>query len=260
MANDVIRRRDNRKVIDSKAAGDYHTRVTNDPGNGTAKAWDSEYIRQGIPSSRRDDPSGVLVWALANIRFMTDDPITAAVDLGCGTGRNAIALASEVKRVEAVDFSAKALDIARCRPGAEAVTFLQGDVAKPLPFADDSFDLATDVFVYFHQLADTDRASYRREISRILKPGGILLISLATDNDGYYSACDTGPLTDVVSSVRLTWDPVAEVGNILMSYDQLIAEFSDLFTLHMSWIKQRHGMMHGKPYERETVGTLWGAK
>jgi SAM-dependent methyltransferase len=247
-------------VIDNKAAYSYHTHVANDLGNGTAAAWDSEYIRQGIPSSHRDDPSGVLVWALANIRFITDGAITAAVDLGCGTGRNATALASEVKRVEAIDFSAKALDIARTRSGAEAVTFLQGDVTKPLPFDDDSFDLATDIFVYFHQLADADRASYRREVNRILKPGGILLVSLATDNDGYYSACETGPLTEISSSVRLTWDPVAEVGNILMSYEQVVAEFSDLFTLQMSWTKQRHGIMHGNHYERETVGTLWVAK
>jgi SAM-dependent methyltransferase len=247
-------------VIDKKVAEDYHTHVANDPGNGSASAWDSEYVRQGIPSSRRDDPSGVLLWTLANIRFTTDDAITAAVDLGCGTGRNAIALASEVKRVEAMDFSATALDIARNRPGAEAVTFVQGDVTKPLPFEDDSFDLATDIFVYFHQLADVDRASYRREISRILKPGGILLVSLATNNDGYYSTCDIGPLTKVDSSVRLTWDPVAGVGNILLSYQQLVAEFSDLFTLQMSWIKQRHGLMHGNPYQRETVGTLWAAK
>jgi SAM-dependent methyltransferase len=234
--------------------------VANDPGNGTVSAWDSEYVRQGIPSSLRDDPSGVLLWALANIQFITGSAIASAVDLGCGTGRNAIALASEVKRVEAMDFSAEALGIARRRSGAESVNFTQGDVTKPLPFEDDSFDVATDIFVYFHQLADADRSSYRKEISRILKPGGILLVSLATVNDGYYSACDTGPLTEIVASPRLTWDPVAEVGNILMSYDELVAEFSDLFTLQMTWIKQRHGMMHGDPYNRETVGSLWVAK
>jgi SAM-dependent methyltransferase len=235
--------------------------VANDLVNGNATAaWDSEYVRQGIPSSHRDDPSSVLLWALATIPFMTDNAITAAVDLGCGTGRNAVALASEVKRVDAMDFSATALDIARRRPGANIVHFVHGDVTQRLPFEDDSFDLATDIFVYFHQLADADRAAYRREIRRILKPGGILLISLATDRDGYYSVCGTGPLAEVESSVRLTWDQAAEVGNILLSYDQIVTEFSDLFTLQMSWIKERHGMMHGKPYRRETVATLWIAK
>lgn len=232
----------------------------NDLSKGPAAAWDSEYVRQGIPSSHRDDPSGVLLWAMTNIRFLTDNTVTAAVDLGCGSGRNAIALASEVKRVDAIDFSPTALDIARHRPGSDAVTFIHGDVSKPLPFESDSFGLATDIFVYFHQLRDADRAAYRREINRILKPGGILLVSLATDNDGYYSTCDSGPLTDVESSVRLTWDPVAGVGNVLLSYSQLLAEFADLFTLQMSWIKQRHGVMHGNHFLRETAATLWVAK
>lgn len=202
----------------------------------------------------------MLLWALTNVRFLTDNTVTAAVDLGCGTGRNAIALASEIKRVDAVDFSPTALNIARRRPGSDAVTFIHGDVSKPLPFKSGSFDLATDIFVYFHQLSDADRAAYRREISRIIKPGGILLVSLATDKDGYYSACDSGPLIGVESSVRLTWDPIAGVGNVLLSYSQLVAEFADLFTLQMSWIKQRHGVMHGKPFLRETAATIWIAK
>jgi len=25
----------------------------------------------------------------------------------------------------------------------------------------------------------------------------------------------------------------------------------------MSWVKQRNGLMHGKPYRRETAATLW---
>jgi SAM-dependent methyltransferase len=209
--------------------------MANDPHCDAATAWDSEYERRGIPSSHRDGPSGVVRWALSNVPFLTDDAIAAAVDLGCGTGRNAIAL-------------------------ADAVNFIHGDVTRPLPFGDGSFDLATDVSVYFHQLADAERAACRREIRRILKPDGILLVSMATSNDGYYFACGTGPLAGIDASVRLTWDPVAGVGNILPSYDQLMAEFSDLFELRMSWLKQRNGPMHGKPYRRETAATLWAAK
>jgi len=84
-----------------------------------------------------------------------------------------------------MDFSTVALDVAHKRPSAGRINFIQGDVTKPLPFESDSFDFAADIFVYFHQLPDIDRARYRREIHRILKPGGILLISLATINDGY---------------------------------------------------------------------------
>jgi SAM-dependent methyltransferase len=224
-------------------------------------AWNKEYDRQGIPSSHRDEPSGVLRWALSNLPYLVDEPVQSAVDLGCGTGRNAIALSDAgLSKISGMDFSKTALEVARKRPGSDRVTFMQGDVTNPLPFEGDSFDLATDIFVYFHQLTDTDRARYRREIHRVLKPGGVVLISLATNNDGYYSSCSIGPLSGLDSSVRLTWDPIAEVGNILLSYSQLLAEFSDLFEFEMSWIKRKAGKMHGVAYSRETVGTLWRAK
>lgn len=224
-------------------------------------AWDREYERQGIPSSHRDEPSGVLRWALSNLPYLVNGPVRSAVDLGCGTGRNAIALSDAgVNKISAMDFSSTALEVARKRAGADRVNFLQGDVTKPLPFETGAFDLATDIFVYFHQLPDVDRARYRREIYRVLKPGGALLVSLATKNDGYYASCATGPLKDINSSVRLTWDPIAQVGNILLSYEQLFAEFSDLFEFEMSWIKRKAGQMHGVAYSRETVATLWRAK
>lgn len=109
-----------------------------------------------------------------------------------------------IARVDAMDFSVAALGVAAQRPGAEKITFVQGDVTKPLPFEDDAFDFAMDIFVYFHQLADSDRAYYRREINRVLRPGGLLLVSVATSGDGYYSSCDIGPLSGIDSSLRLT--------------------------------------------------------
>jgi len=224
-------------------------------------AWNDEYNRRGIPSSHRDEPSGVVKWALSNLPYLESHMGGSALDLGCGTGRNSLALVEAgYEHVSAMDFSSVALETARKRPGAHAVDFQQGDVTKPLPFSDNTYDLATDVFVYFHQLADRDRLHYRREIHRVLKPRGILLISLATSGDGYYSSCSTGPLDSTIASCRLTWDPVAEVGNILLAIDELRTEFSDLFDLQMTWVKQKPGVMHGTEYTRETVASLWRAK
>lgn len=224
-------------------------------------AWNDEYNRRGIPSSHRDEPSGVVKWALSNLPYVDGRAGGSALDLGCGTGRNSLALVeSGFHSVSAMDFSSVALETARKRPGAQAVDFQQGDVTKPLPFPDSAYDLATDVFVYFHQLADRDRLNYRREIHRVLKPRGILLISLATSGDGYYSSCSLGPLDPEIASCRLTWDPVAEVGNILLTFDELRAEFSDLFDLQMTWLKRKSGVMHGTEYVRETMASLWRAK
>lgn len=224
-------------------------------GRSEVHAWDAEYERQGIPSSHRDEPSGVLSWALDNIRHVARRPVERALDLGCGTGRNAMALAATGIHVTAMDFSPAALELAASRPGAELIDFIQGDVTDALPMPTGSCDLVTDIFVYFHQLSDSQRASYRSEIRRVLAPGGVVLLSLATAEDEYYAGCpslDTGELT----SVSLKWDPVAEVGNILPTEEEIVRELSADFEVVMTWRKHKHGVMHGEEFMRHTLGLI----
>jgi len=225
-----------------------------------AVAWNDEYERQGIPSSHRNDPSGVVLWALDNLPHVASRKLTTAIDLGCGTGRNSLALSSRGFSVTGIDFADRALAIARRREGAERVTFMQGDLTRPLPVATETQDLAIDVFVYFHQLGDAARKAYREEIHRVMSPGGVLLVSLAMKEDGYYASCPRLAPDEFGSSVDLRWDPEAGVGNILLTSGQLAEEFSDLFNLQITWQKSKPGRMHGKDYQRFTVATLWTPK
>ncbi|MGN9891772.1 class I SAM-dependent methyltransferase [Micromonospora sp. L31] len=224
-----------------------------------ATAWNDEYGKQGIPSSHRDEPSGVVQWALANVGFVTKAN-EQALDLGCGTGRNALALARSGYSVTGIDFSPAALSIARSRPGADQVKFVEGSVTDPLPVADNTCGLLTDIFVYFHQLGDEQRRKYREEMRRVLRPDGVLIVSLATDQDGYYAQCPRLDGDEQGSSVALTYDPHARVGNILLSTAQFLAEFSDFFELSMTWHKRKMGIMHGREYLRHTVAALWVPK
>jgi ubiquinone/menaquinone biosynthesis C-methylase UbiE len=94
------------------------------------------------------------------------------VDVGCGTGTFAIALASQRPdaQVIALDGDSQILTLARCKAGASAVEWRDG-LAQSLPLEDGSADVVTISLVLHHLLPEDKRAALA-EIKRILKPGG----------------------------------------------------------------------------------------
>jgi ubiquinone/menaquinone biosynthesis C-methylase UbiE len=101
--------------------------------------------------------------------------IDQVLDLGCGAGHTALAVAPYVTHVTAVDLTpdmvAAAINLAELR-GITNVTFKVADSAR-LPFADASFDVVTSR-VAAHHFADV-RASLA-EAFRVLRPGGRCVI------------------------------------------------------------------------------------
>lgn len=227
-----------------------------------AGAWDAEYRRQGIPSSYRDDPSGVIIWLLDNLGRVQESGAARqgrrALDVGCGTGRNALHLAENGFDVVAFDNSAVAIEIARASSQAAAVDLQQRDLREGLPGAAEEYALITDVFVYKHVVADDDREQYRKEMARVLRHDGIVLLSLAAVDDGYYAQCpDTNDIS-LPSGQRKVTDPNAgDVGSVLFSLSAIEHEMSDLFDPIMYWIKDRPGPMHGTTYRRRTLAGIF---
>jgi SAM-dependent methyltransferase len=213
-------------------------------------AWDREYLRRGIPSSFRDQPSGALVWALDNWPRLTGAARPrSALDVGCGSGRNTCFLAASGVAAVGVDYSEVALSQARGR-----APVLQADLTAGLPVCGAHFHLVCDLFVYKHLMGAPTRAAYRKEIARVLRADGRLLLSLAEPGDGYYSAC---PDLEPATAPRTVLDPVAGIASVLFSFAELLDEMSDLFALEMSWRKEKPGIMHGREYVRRTMATLW---
>jgi ArsR family transcriptional regulator len=101
------------------------------------------------------------------------DPGWVVGDLGCGTGRVSQALAPWVDRVVAVDESEAMLDAARARLEPEANVELRLGRLESLPIADGELDAATLVLVLHHV---GDPAGALREVARVLRPGGRLLL------------------------------------------------------------------------------------
>jgi demethylmenaquinone methyltransferase/2-methoxy-6-polyprenyl-1,4-benzoquinol methylase len=113
--------------------------------------------------------------AAARTRLQPGD---SALDVCCGTGDLALELAKLVTpggHVVGCDFSEPMLDLARektAERGADAVRFEWAD-ALELPYDGERFDALT-VGFGVRNLADLDRGL--REMARVLKPGGRLVI------------------------------------------------------------------------------------
>lgn len=100
-------------------------------------------------------------------------PGARLLDIGCGLGASARAAASEFGlQVDAVDHSAAVVD--RARTGATAARVRWSTAGLPaLGFEDGSFDGVLSECV----LSTVDRSISMTEIARVVRPGGILLIS-----------------------------------------------------------------------------------
>jgi demethylmenaquinone methyltransferase / 2-methoxy-6-polyprenyl-1,4-benzoquinol methylase len=112
-------------------------------------------------------------WKRRLIQLAEICPGHRALDLCCGTGDVAFALANEGATVVGCDFSGPMLQVARRRRREESqINFVQGD-ALNLPLPNESFDVVT-ISYGLRNLADFRGGLV--EMLRVLKPGGKLLI------------------------------------------------------------------------------------
>ncbi len=107
-------------------------------------------------------------------------PPGRAIDLGCGTGTNAIYLAQQGWEVVGVDFVRRAVRAARRKARRAAlsgrVRFLAGDVTRLDSLdLDGPFDLALDIGC-LHSLPPASREGYAQSVGRLVRPGGVFML------------------------------------------------------------------------------------
>ncbi len=113
-------------------------------------------------------------------------PRDRALDVGCGTGTDALALAAwGVRRVVGLDVDAVALATARSRARAlglaDRVAFVEGSVTRRVPGLDDgAFTIALDTLCWnnLHALNPRSAGAYARQLHRVLAPGGRLVLAV----------------------------------------------------------------------------------
>ena len=105
--------------------------------------------------------------------LLPPEPAWAVLDVGCGTGTGLARYADAGCTVAGVDVSAAMLEKATARLGTGAE--LHHVEPGPLPFDDDRFDLVMTSMV-IHEVPDAERIALLREMARVAKPDGRLLV------------------------------------------------------------------------------------
>ena len=214
--------------------------------------WKNEYEKRGIPSSFRSDPSGSVEYFFG---FISDRARTIGYDLehkkcldiGCGTGRNAVYLSQKGLMVTAMDFVRSHINNINKMQVSNIVGVCH-DVSKAWPFQNNEFDFAVDTFCFKHQIPIQDKNVYKQELLRTPNSGGIFLLTLAGDDDGYYSSfLSESPELDR----KVIIDPMNGIPSVLYSKDDIVREF-EMFRLMDYVHKVKPSVMHGREYIRTT--------
>lgn len=123
-------------------------------------------------------PDNVAFWVPRLAEALALAPGRDLLDVGCGTGGFARALA-ERTGARVVGLDRAGVFLAYARGAASDVTWIEGE-ARALPFADGSFDGVL-LSLVLQQLADPERAV--REAYRVLRPGGRAVVRTITPED-----------------------------------------------------------------------------
>jgi ubiquinone/menaquinone biosynthesis C-methylase UbiE len=157
-----------------------------------------EGYRRWAAQYDQEDNALIVVEEQLAIPLLATIQATSILDLGTGTGRYAIRLATAGANVVALDHSEAMLSVAQQaadRAGVR-IQFLRHDLRMGIPLELNSFDLAIAALVLCH-MESLDHVA--EEAYRLLRPGGYLLITdfhpaviaagwrtQFTDSDGTY--------------------------------------------------------------------------
>ena len=128
-------------------------------------------------------------WLQPFVPVLQQHRVRSVLDLGCGSGYDALALAELGFEVSGCDISQVAIDHAQetAEAAGLAVDYRQHDIALPLPYTDAAFD-AVICNLTLHMFPADIADSIVLEVERCLQPGGLFGFHVnATDDLPYRS-------------------------------------------------------------------------
>ncbi len=144
--------------------------------------WEDSFSSK--PGMFGNEPS---IAAVKSIKYLKNKNI---IELGAGLGRDTIFFAQNSIRVEALDYSKKAIEtITNKSKKLNLTQFIKPkifDIRKKLPFGNNTIDGCFSHMLYCMALSNVDLENLNKEIFRILKPGGINIYTVRHTGDGDY--------------------------------------------------------------------------
>jgi ubiquinone/menaquinone biosynthesis C-methylase UbiE len=159
-------------VLSGLDSGPVQARAPSPP-----ETWDAFFSDFYLRAYADDERQGeAQAQALAAARLAGSPAGGDLLDVPCGFGRHSVPLARADYRVVGVDRSESLLAEARRRAGGERWPKLVRADYRELPFANESFDAALNLFTSLGYLGDEQDTTVLSEIRRVLRPGGRLVI------------------------------------------------------------------------------------
>lgn len=198
-------------------------------------------------------------------------PHHALLDVGCGIGRAAAPLVDyldENGRYAGFDVMAEAIDWCRANiaVGDPRFEFLHADMhsdrynpggtqpasAYVFPYPDASFDYVWLGSVFTHLLA-ADQAQFAREIARVLRPGGISIISWYLIDDEARTNTGGGQIAfDFVHPLDGCWTATPDLPEAVIGYD--LAQVQQQYeALDLDVLNQALGVWRREPLQDQDI-------
>lgn len=128
--------------------------------------------------------------ALETIKLIGGGKEINILELGAGQGRDSVFFAKQGCKVTALDYTEAGLISINnkiSKLGLERkLTTVKHDIRKPLPFADNYFDICYSSMLFCMALITMELEFLVREITRILKPAGYCVYSVRHTGDPHF--------------------------------------------------------------------------
>ncbi|HEY0254241.1 MAG TPA: class I SAM-dependent methyltransferase [Kofleriaceae bacterium] len=182
-APNVVRRRQQKNfkdipAVDKDRFPPYYRRTFHWQSDGYFSEFSAEVYEVGVELLFRGTADVMRRQVIPPItRHLGQNAEGRLIDIGCGTGRtlHQIAIAHPKLRLTGVDLSPAYIKHARKQLIELDDITLANENGEDLPWADATFDVATSTYM-FHELPRNARRNVVREMMRVVKPGGLVVI------------------------------------------------------------------------------------